>query len=172
MRWRGKEDRSNACKKSGTHNGGAEASSKEVRRDDVRRGDPVGSDCRDSGANGGRTEVNINEMRRCSKRRENAGKMRPDENAGGVVQALAGTRCGGDADRGDGGTSGEDDDGSGTSPDDDKWPALHGLEGGSEMSSLSGMASDGGLAQPCRITFDKDNPDRFALGDPEAAERH
>ena len=58
------------------------------------------------------------------------------------------------------------------SPDDDEWPARHGLEVGREMSSPSGIASNGGLAQPCRITFDKDNPVRFDLGGQDAAELH
>ena len=59
------------------------------------------------------------------------------------------------------------------SPDDGEWPAWHGLEVDSEMSSPSGIAStNGGLAQPCCITFDKDNPVRFDLGGPDAAELH
>ena len=81
--------------------------------------------------------------------------MRPDENAGGVVQMLAGTKSGGDAEMGlgDGGTSGDDDSGRGMSPDDDEWPERD-----------RGMASaNGGLMQSCRITFDKDNPVGFAL---------
>ncbi len=69
-------------------------------------------------------------------------------------------------------TSGEDDGGSGTSPDDDERPARHGLEMGSEMSRPSGVASDGALAKPYRITFDKDNPVGFALRGPEAEEQH
>jgi hypothetical protein len=172
MRWRGKEDRSNACKNSGTQSGGAKVSGKEARRYDVRRGDPVGRAWKDSGANSGGTEVSGNEMRRCCKSREIASKMRPDENVKGVVQALAVTRCSGDAERGDSGTSSEEDGGSGMSPDDDEWPARHGLEVGREMSSPSGIASNGGLAQPCRITFDKDNPVRFDLGGQDAAELH
>jgi hypothetical protein len=92
--------------------------------------------------------------------------MRPDENARGVVQMLAGTRSGGDAEIGwgDGRTSGDDDSGSSMRPDDDDWPERHGLEVGSAISSPRGMASaNGGLAQSCRITFDKDNPVWVAL---------
>jgi hypothetical protein len=164
MRWWGKEEWSNACRNSGTHSEGAKANGKETKGYSVKRGDPVErrwghgettDGCKDSGTNGGGIEVCGKAMRRCGKRREDAGKMRPDENAGGVVQMLAGTKSGGDAEMGlgDGGTSGDDDSGRGMSPDDDEWPERD-----------RGMASaNGGLMQSCRITFDKDNPVGFAL---------
>ncbi len=70
----GNEQMSNACKSSGTHGGGAQASGKETRRYGVGRGDPGGrrrgheertDGCKDSGANGGGTEVSGDETRRC-----------------------------------------------------------------------------------------------------------
>ncbi len=103
-------------------------------------------------ANGAGTQVSSYEMRRCGKSRVDAGKTRPDENAGGVVQMLAGTRSGRDAEMGldDGRNSGDDDSGSGMRPDKYDWPERHGLEVGSAISSPRGMASvNGGLAHSC-----------------------
>ncbi len=79
---------------------------------------------------------------------------------------VAGTRRSGEAEMGlgDGGTSGDDDGGGGTGSADADWPEWHALEDGSEMSGTSDKASaKGGLAQSCRITFDKGNPVGFAL---------